>query len=54
MRPYGLSYECVFDPETGAVYRASMQRSNDGNTLTVRGYVGLPIFGQSQTWKRVP
>jgi hypothetical protein len=29
-----------------------LQLSRDGNALTVRGYVGLPL-GQSQTWKRV-
>jgi len=40
-------------PKQGRFDRASMQPSNDGNTLTVRGHVGLPIFGQGQTWKRV-
>jgi len=56
MRRSGLAYESgtILDPEAGTVYSASMELSRDGNTLTVRGYVGLPIFGQSQTWKRVP
>ena len=56
MRRSGLTYEggTILDPETGTVYSATMQLSKDGNSLTVRGYVGLPIFGQSQIWKRVP
>jgi uncharacterized protein (DUF2147 family) len=30
-----------------------MHLSPDGTKLTVRGYIGLSIFGKSQTWSRV-
>jgi uncharacterized protein (DUF2147 family) len=55
MRRSGLAYDggTILDPDTGKVYSASMRLSGDGNTLTLRGYLGLPLFGQSQTWKRV-
>ena len=54
MRRSGLKYGggTILDPETGTSYNASMKLSPDGNTLTMRGYVGIPLFGQSQTWKR--
>jgi hypothetical protein len=55
MRRSGLAYDggTILDPETGTLYSANMQLSRDGNALTVRGYVGVPLFGQSQVWKRV-
>ena len=31
---------------------ANMHLSPDGTKLTVRGYIGLSIFGRSQTWNR--
>ena len=55
MRRSGLNYDggTILDPETGTSYSANMKLSPDGNTLKVHGYVGIPLFGQSQTWKRV-
>lgn len=55
MQQSGLEYDGgrILDPETGKVYSASMSLSPDGAKLTVRGYLGLPIFGRSQTWIRV-
>jgi uncharacterized protein (DUF2147 family) len=54
MRRSGLKYDggTILDPETGTSYSANMKLSPDGNTLTVHGYIGIPLFGKSQTWKR--
>ncbi|MGE5260286.1 MAG: DUF2147 domain-containing protein [Actinomycetota bacterium] len=55
MKQSGLDYEdgTILDPESGKTYHASMHLSPDGTKLTVRGYIGLEIFGRSQTWNRV-
>ena len=42
----------IYNPEDGEVYRCTMTLGPNG-TLDVRGYVGLPMLGRSQTWKRV-
>ena len=42
----------IYEPQSGTNYSGTLTL-DDANTLTVRGYVGFSIFGQSQTWKRV-
>lgn len=42
----------VLDPKSGNIYQGTMTLINDGNNLHLRGYVGLPIFGRTETWDR--
>ena len=42
----------ILDPETGKTYRAKMRLVDGGRKLIVRGYLGLSLFGRSQTWVR--
>jgi uncharacterized protein (DUF2147 family) len=42
----------ILDPDNGKTYRAKLQLSPDGKQLSVRGYIGLSLFGRSQTWLR--
>ncbi len=41
----------LYDPGSGKVYRATI-RLLDEDHLQLRGYVGLPLLGRSQTWVR--
>src|SRR6516165_6906541 len=41
----------ITDPRDGSVYHARLTLDGNGN-LQLRGYVGLPIFGRTQTWTR--
>jgi uncharacterized protein (DUF2147 family) len=41
----------IYDPESGDTYHARMALEQDGR-LRLRGYVGIPLFGETQTWTR--
>ncbi len=42
----------IYKADDGDIYNANFKLVED-NKLKVRGYVGLPMFGKSQTWTRV-
>jgi uncharacterized protein (DUF2147 family) len=39
----------VLDPRNGAVYQAQLKLEPDRHLL-LHGYIGIPVFGQTQTW----
>lgn len=43
----------ILDPNNGKVYHVRMKPIEEGKKLEVRGYVGAPLFGRTQTWHRV-
>jgi uncharacterized protein (DUF2147 family) len=42
----------ILDPNNGKVYRVKLKLMDDGIRLQVRGYIGTPLLGRTQTWIR--
>lgn len=43
----------ILDPRSGKVYQSTIKLIESGQKLDVRGYIGMPLFGRSQTWERL-
>ena len=43
----------ILDPQKGKTYRVRLSPIDGGAKLEVRGYVGMPLLGRTQTWLRV-
>jgi uncharacterized protein (DUF2147 family) len=41
----------LYDPQSGKEYRGKMTLASP-DTLSLRGYVGIPLFGRTATWTR--
>lgn len=42
----------IYDPDNGNTYDCIIKLA-DLNTLDVRGYIGVSLFGRTDTWKRL-
>jgi uncharacterized protein (DUF2147 family) len=43
----------VLDPGNGKVYNSKLSLADGGKKLNMRGYIGMPMLGRTQTWIRV-
>jgi uncharacterized protein (DUF2147 family) len=42
----------ILDPNNGKVYKSKLAVAEGGKKLNVRGYIGMPMLGRTQTWVR--
>lgn len=42
----------VYDPKEGKEYSGEFTMSEDGNTMHLRGYIGISLLGRTQDWHR--
>jgi uncharacterized protein (DUF2147 family) len=42
----------ILDPNNGSIYKVKLNLDAEAKSLSVRGYVGVPMIGRTQTWIR--
>lgn len=42
----------ILDPDNGKLYGSKVHLTDGGKKLSVRGYLGIPMLGRTQTWVR--
>jgi uncharacterized protein (DUF2147 family) len=42
----------ILDPGNGKTYKSKLSIEDNGQKLKVRGYIGIPALGRTQTWVR--
>ena len=42
----------ILQPRTGRAYSVKLHLEDRGQKLEVRGYIGSPLFGETQIWTR--
>lgn len=42
----------ILDPKNGKTYKVKLSLTDAGQKLDVRGYIGMPMLGRTQTWIR--
>ena len=54
MKANGDVYEGghILDPDNGEIYKCKIKLNSTGKQLEVRGFIGISLFGRSQTWVR--
>ena len=54
MKAKGDAYEGghILDPDNGEIYNCKIKLDSTGKQLEVRGFIGVSLFGRSQTWMR--
>lgn len=42
----------ILDPNNGKIYKSKLELTDGGKKLKMRGYIGMPMLGRTQTWVR--
>ena len=55
VKQVGGNYEGgdILDTKSGSVYRCNLSLDTGGSHLTIRGFIGLSLFGRSIVWSRI-
>jgi uncharacterized protein (DUF2147 family) len=43
----------ILDPSTGRVYSCEFRLTDEGQKMVLRGFLGVPFLGGTQTWRRL-